>query len=548
MSALLQQLVTDRALAAPEAMAILSEEDSLRYGELEAGSNRVARMLRELGCQAGDRVALLMPKTPTAIMSMIGVLKADAVYVPLDPAGPAPRLARMLASCEPHCILTAGPVGPMLREALAGAHLPRAPLIGWLDAAAPPDQEQPMAFTPAELQQLPATAIPARNRDDALAHILFTSGSTGIPKGVMVTHRSVRLFLEWAWKYFGIDASDRASQHSPLHFDLSTFDIFGTLGAGGELHLMPSGVNLLPHKIAQWLRKARLTQWFSVPSILNLMAKLDVVRAGDFPELRRVMWCGEVLPTPTLIHWMRRLPHARFTNLYGPTEAAIASSYYTVPRCPTNEREPIPIGTPCEGEELMILDEELRPVPVGETGDLYIGGVGLSPGYWKDPEKTAAVFRTRPGGAGPDDRIYRTGDLGRCGPDGLYYFAGRADSQIKSRGYRIELGEIESALSALPGLRESAVVAVQSEGFEGWMICCAYVAARGANILPSGLRQSLTQVVPAYMLPARWLHCDALPRNSNGKVDRPQLRRRFLEAEAQSNARTPRVASAPAHS
>src|SRR5207248_1796572 len=285
--------------------------------------------------------------------------------------------------------------------------------------------EPPPAFTAADLDGLAATPVESLNSDTDLAHILFTSGSTGVPKGVMVSHRSVLRFLEWAWKYFGISQSDRASQHSPLHFDLSTFDVFSTLGAGAELHLTPSGVNLLPHKMAQHIRKARLTQWFSVPSVLNLMAKLDVVRPGDFPDLRRVMWCGEVLPTPTLIHWMRRLPHARFTNLYGPTEATIASSYYTVPRCPTDERAPVPIGTPCDGEELMILDDEMRPVRDGEIGNLYIGGVGLSPGYWNDPDKTRSVFLPRPGAAGLDERLYRTGDLGRRGADGLMYFAGR---------------------------------------------------------------------------------------------------------------------------
>jgi amino acid adenylation domain-containing protein len=547
MSNLLQQLISERAQARPEAPAVVAEDaTSLTYGELDAGSNRLARMLRELGCRRGDRVVLLLPKAPTAIMSLLGVLKADAAYVPLDPAGPAPRLARMLEVCGCHSILAAGPAGPVLREALARATLARAPLIGWLDTEAPADGVPPAAFTPVDLLGLPATPVAALNGEADLAHILFTSGSTGLPKGVMVTHRSVRRFLEWAWKYFGICASDRAAQHSPLHFDLSTFDIFGTLGAGAELHLTPNGVNLLPHKMAQFIRKARLTQWFSVPSVLNLMAKLDVVRPGDFADLRRVMWCGEVLPTPTLIHWMRRLPHARFTNLYGPTEATIASSYYTVPRCPAHEREAIPIGTACDGEELMILDEQMRPVRDGEIGDLYIGGVGLSPGYWNDPDKTRGVFLPRPGGAGAEDRIYRTGDLGRRGADGLFHFAGRSDSQIKSRGYRIELGEIESALDALPGLREAAVVAVQSEGFEGWMICCAYVTARGASVPPSGLRRNLASVVPGYMLPARWMHCDALPRNANGKVDRPELRRRFQEAEARSCVRVPHLASAPA--
>jgi amino acid adenylation domain-containing protein len=548
MSGLLQNLIADRAAARPEAPAVLSEGASLTYGELDAGSNRLARMLRDLGCRRGDRVVLLMPKTPAAIMSLLGVLKADAVYVPLDPAGPAPRLARMLEVCGCHCILAAGPTAPLLREALARATLVRRPLLGWLDTQAPWDGDPPAAFTAADLHSLSATPIAALNSDTDLAHILFTSGSTGVPKGVMVTHQSVLRFLEWAWAYFGISPSDRASQHTPLHFDLSTFDIFSTLGAGAQLHLTPPGVNLLPHKLAQFIRKSRLTQWFSVPSALNLMAKLNVVRSGDFPTLRRVLWCGEVLPTPTLIHWMRCLPHARFTNLYGPTEATIASSYYTVPRCPAHEREPIPIGTACDGEELMILDSEMRAVADGEIGDLYIRGVGLSPGYWNDPHKTRDVFLPRPGGAGPHDRIYRTGDLARRGADGLFYFAGRSDSQIKSRGYRIELGEIETALHALPGLRECAVVAIQSAGFEGWMICCAYVPASGCAIHPPGLRQSLGRVLPGYMLPARWMRCDTLPRNANSKVDRPELRRRFLQAEAEACERAPRHASAPVRS
>ena len=257
--------------------------------------------------------------------------------------------------------------------------------------------------------------------------------------------------------------------------------MFGTLWAGAELHLVPPELNLLPHKLAQFIRDARLTQWFSVPSVLNLMANFDVVRQNDFPALRRVLFAGEVLPTRTLIHWMRRLPHVQFTNLYGPTETTIVSSYYTLPRCPADEREPIPIGAACGGEELMVLDEELRPVATGDMGDLYIRGVGVSPGYWRDLEKTRSVFLPWRNAAGTVDRIYKTGDLARRGADGLFHYVGRADTQIKSRGYRIELGEIETALHALPGLRESAVVAIKSEGFEGWLICCPRTCCQPAG-------------------------------------------------------------------
>jgi amino acid adenylation domain-containing protein len=534
MSRLLQTAITERAGARPEALAVLSPDGGLTYGELEAASNRLAHLLQELDCRRGDRVGLLMPKVPTAVTGLLGVLKADAAYVPLDPAGPPARLARMLEVCGCHSILAAGRTGALLRAALECAALERPPLLGWLDAGAPADGDLTPAFTAADLAAVPASPPAAANCESDLAHILFTSGSTGTPKGVMITHRNVLQFLEWAWGHFRIAPSDRVSQQPPLHFDLSTFDIFGTLGAGAELHLIPPSLNLLPHKLAQLIRRARLTQWFSVPSVLNLMAKFDVVGHGDFPELRRVIWCGEVMPTPTLIHWMHRLPHARFTNLYGPTEATIASSHYTVPRCPAHEQEPIPIGTACAGEELLILDGAMRPVTTGEIGDLYIRGVGLSPGYWRDPEKTHSVFLSYPAGTDSAERIYRTGDLARRGADGLIYFAGRKDHQIKSRGYRIELGEIETALSALPELRESAVVAVQSAGFEGWMICCAYVPVRGRSLDPQHLRQRLARLLPGYMLPGRWVRCDALPRNANGKADRPELRRRFLQAEQQS--------------
>jgi amino acid adenylation domain-containing protein len=475
---------------------------------------------------------------------MLATLKADAIYVPMDPASPALRQARVLEMSDFRCILAAGPVERVLRDALAAARLTQRPTIGWLDEGPPAEGDTAPAFALRDLDCYPATPPVSSNTDRDIAHILFTSGSTGLPKGVMITHASVAHFIRWAKMYFGTAATDRISQHPPLHFDLSTFDIFGTLTAGAELHLVPPEHNLLPPKLAQFVREADLTQWFSVPSVLNLMAKFDVVRQGDFPGMNRVLWCGEALPTPTLMYWMRRLPHARFTNLYGPTEATIASSYYTVTRCPDNGREPIPIGTACDGEELLVLDGQLRPTPTDEIGDLYIRGVGLSPGYWRDPDKTRSVFLSCPDGTGPQDRIYKTGDLARRGADGLYYFVGRADTQIKSRGYRIELGEIETALHSLPGLQEGAIVAIQSEGFEGWLICCAYVPAEGKDISPNILRKGLSGLVPGYMLPTRWMRYDLLPKNDNGKIDRPRLKEAFLAAESrQAQAEAPRPAT-----
>ena len=526
---LLQQAVSAQAEARPQAVAIVCRNERLTYEALERQSNRLARVLGENGCRKGDRVALLMPKMPEAIVGMLGVLKAGATYVPLDPAGPPSRLARMLELSECRCVLAAGAVVPMLRDTLAAAKLALSPRVGWLQPA-PLEAGGAIAhFTAKDLESYSDAPPGIVGSDTDLAHILFTSGSTGLPKGVMITHRNVRNFIDWARGYFGTAPGERISQHPPFHFDLSTFDIYGTLSSGAELHLVPQELNLLPHKLAQFMREAQLTQWFSVPSVLNLMAKYDVVNHDDFPALKRLLWCGEAMPTPTLIYWMKRLPHVRFTNLYGPTEATIASSYYTVPAVPRNERAAIPIGTACDGEELLVLDEQLNPVVPGDTGDLYIRGVGLSPGYWRDVEKTRTAFIARTDARGVEERIYKTGDIARIGGDGLVYFLGRADSQIKSRGYRIELGEIEAAANATGWLRECAVVALANEGFEGHAICCAYTPLAGVDVTPASLREKLKALLPAYMLPTHWRAFDLLPKNANGKIDRPALREAFKQ-------------------
>src|SRR5207244_4209066 len=227
MTSLLQQWVTEQAERRPDATAVVMHGARLTYEELDASSNRLARTLKATGCEQGDRVGLMLAKSPLAIVSMVGTLKADCTYVPLDP-------------------------------------------------------------------------LDYRNGPAHPAHILFTSGSTGMPKGVVIPHGNVIHFVEWARRYFNLGPTDRISGHPPLHFDLSTFDVFGTFASGAELHLVPPEINLLPNALAEFIRRAELTQWFSVPSLLSYMAKFDVVQFNDFPALRRLLWCGEVFPTPAL--------------------------------------------------------------------------------------------------------------------------------------------------------------------------------------------------------------------------------------------------------
>lgn len=498
--------------------AIVMDSEQLTYDELERTSNQMARLLIERGVHAGDRVCLLQPKAPIAIVSMLATLKAGGIYVPLDIASPAPRVQSILASAEPRVVLGCSAAGE-LAQSLDFSEAELGSVEGTLEGA---------VFGPGAHANCDDHPLPAVTGPDDPAHLLFTSGSTGTPKGVMITHAMVGAFLDWALPYFGHQPGDRISGHPPLHFDLSTFDIYGTLSCGAELHLPPPNI-LLPQHLASFIREAELTQWFSVPSTFAYMMRGNAIEDHDFPSLKRIIWCGEVLPPAVLAHWMARVPQPTYTNLYGPTEATIASTFHPVDSVPEDMTTPIPIGTPCAGEDVLVLDERLLPVEPGEIGELHIEGAGLSPGYWRDAERTQAAFVVDSHTGG---RRYRTGDLGRCDETGVLHYVGRVDSQIKSRGYRIELGEIETALSAIAGVAECAVVAVPSEGFEGTAICCAWAARADAELDPRTLRRALTEVLPSYMLPSRWLHFEELPKNVSGKIDRRLLKERFAGPSA----------------
>jgi amino acid adenylation domain-containing protein len=501
MTGLLQDYITRTAQTSPDATAIVMGRERWSYREVGSFSDNLAASLQTAGCRRDDRVVLFMPKNPRTIASIIGILKAGCVYVPIDVNGPAPRGSKIIESADPKMILVDESTRVCAEEIASGRPL--------LDVSSTTREN--------------GEAVQVLGRCEDPAYILYTSGSTGMPKGVVITHRNVTSFIEWAVEYFHITHEDRMSAHPPLHFDLSVFDIFGAFAAGAELHLPPPDIHASALAVANFIRESQLTQWFSVPSLLSFMAKFNAVQQQDFPSLKRVLWCGEVLPTPALRHWMLRLPHVSFTNLYGPTEATIASSYFTVEKVPEPADE-IPIGYACRGETLLILDEQLHPVENGVIGNLFIGGAGLSPGYWRDPAKTKQSFIN--GNSSSSAALYRTGDLARADSEGRIFFVGRSDSQIKSRGYRIELGEIETVLHTIPSLRESAIVAIPTDGFENYAICCAY-SVLDSDVPAAEVRATLRKSLPYYMLPSRWLKLETLPTNANGKIDKRMLQDLF---------------------
>src|SRR5262249_26978835 len=335
-----QHFIATQAQSRPDAVAIVDGAQRLTYRDLEAQSNGLAGMLRRIGCKQGERVVLVLPKSADAIVAILGILKAGCIYTPIDPQSPAARAAKIFEMLETPWLLAGGASTALLPDLLAILPCQSSPAIAWLDRGMPAPAGVRPVFQYTDIT--PCEPLECLTGDADPAYILFTSGSTGLPKGVVITHANVLHFIRWAVWYFAIDSTDRLSGHTPLHFDLSVCDMFSAFAAGAELHLVPSALNLLPNKLAQFIRDHELTQWFSVPSVLNLMAKFDLLRHGDFPSLRRVLWCGEVLPTPALMYWMERLPHASFTNLYGPTETTVASSYYTVPSLPADPYQAIP--------------------------------------------------------------------------------------------------------------------------------------------------------------------------------------------------------------
>lgn len=518
----LEHLVFAQAKRTPNAIAVVDGAQRCSYGELDDRADRLARTLLAAGVGPGDRVCLLLPKSIEAIVAILAVLKAGACYVPLDVSSPPSRLGKVLRSCRPCWLVARGEAGGLVERCFDESVRSSVRGICWLGNGSARFDAPPSGA---------AAAPDPGGADDAesLAYIMFTSGSTGEPKGVPITHASVGHFVSWANEYFDLGPDDRISGHAPLHFDVSAWDVFGSLTAGAQLHLVPPQVNLLPTLTTEFIGRAKLTQWFSVPSALIPMMDRDLLSFGDFPDLRRIIWVGEVFPVPALRYWMRRLPHVQFTNLYGPTETTIASSYHTVRAIPTGTDPPVPIGVAIPGERLAVLDERMRPVDIDVIGDLYIGGAGLSPGYWRDPAKTAEAFRQTSGD--PFGRWYRTGDLARMDAAGVVHFHGRADRQLKVRGHRIELDEVADALCRLASLSASAVVSVPAEAFAGPEICAAYVLRPGVERSPADLRAELADSLPTYMLPTRWLSLESLPTGTSGKVDHREIERRFLAVE-----------------
>src|SRR5262249_1594633 len=353
-----------------------------------------------------------------------------------------------------------------------------------------------------------------------LAMLLYTSGSTGEPKGVMLSHRNVLAFVEWAAATFELGPEDRLANHAPFHFDLSTFDLFPGAPAGAAVHPPPPRIPPFPAAVAKAWTEQRLTVWYATPSTLVLLLTRGALADRDLSALRVLLFAGEVFPVKYLRELMSLAPRARYANLYGPTETNVCT-WYEVPSPPADDR-PLPIGRACSNDEGRVLDDGGKPVPRAGVGGLWGRGATVMQGYWGAPERTALVLQPIEVSAGLTDLAYRTGDLVRERADGNLEFLGRRDHQVKTRGYRVELGEIETALHRHAAGDEAVAFAVPDHEITN-RLRAVVVLRHGAIADEADLKQFLSLTLPRYMVPETIEFRATLPRTSSGKVDRRAL-------------------------
>jgi amino acid adenylation domain-containing protein len=506
----IHQLIEQQAAKTPDAVALVFNTELLTYQQLNERANQLAHQLIALGVRPESLVAILMERSTEMVVSLLAVLKAGAAYLPLDPSYPAQRLSFMLEDARPVVLLRQAGVSSSLLT------VPEGMAVVELD-------EQKSGATTAD-PQYASQNLQVEVTPDNLAYLIYTSGSTGQPKGVMVSHQSIANRLLWMQHQYQLDSSDAVLQKTPFTFDVSVWEFFWPLMTGARLVVARPG----GHQDSRYLRvlisEQQITTLHFVPSMLQAFLAEERVEE-KCGSLRRIICSGEALPVELVERTFERLA-AEVENLYGPTEAAVDVTRWG---CQRGVKETsVPIGRPIANIEMYVLDGELRPVPVGVSGELYIGGVGLARGYRGRAELTAERFIPHPYSRHPGGRLYRTGDIGRYRVDGALEYVGRADYQVKVRGYRIELGEIESVLRQHQSVEDAVVLARQNASGQkqlvGYVVIEKGAGANGREQVTSAdLRKYVGERLPQYMVPAILVKLDEMPLSENGKINRKRL-------------------------
>ncbi|OZI60280.1 amino acid adenylation domain-containing protein [Bordetella genomosp. 11] len=494
---------------APRKTAILDGDSRYTFDEVASHAKRLAMAILARQPALNRPIAVYLPKNAQTVFADLAIVYCGNCYANLDVRSPRERVAAILGNLDYELVLTSAAGA----EALADMGVPADRVLRIEDAlASQGDWDE--------------TALAARREQvidtDPLC-IIHTSGSTGIPKGVALNHRSTIDFMDWAFATLKLDGSEVIGSLSPFYFDIYSLELFLCLAKGATLDIIPESLSTFPARLLEHLRENEVSFIFWVPTIMVAIANQDLLSRLPLPAMRKVLFAGEVFPTRHLNTWRRQLPQAMFVNLYGPIEITVDCTYFIVDRDMADD-EKLPIGIPCRNSDVLIITDDNRPAGPLEHGELCVRGSSLALGYWNNPEKTAQAFTQNPLQTHYPERIYRTGDIVYRNERGEIMFVGRKDYQIKHMGYRIELGEIEHAALQVPGIKNACVVydAPRKE-------IVLYVESP-EEIAAADLRRDLSGKLPKYMLPTVFERVPQMPRNPNGKIDRLALQQRRAAA------------------
>lgn len=504
---MLHHSVRKAAEKTPHKVAFRCMQESLTYQELLSRSTRLAYVLRELGIAHGDRVGIFLNRCLDSPAAVYGILEAGAAFVPLDPFAPASRNAFVLDDCGIKVVIS----NNSQRRQLAGL-LKEAPDLNALVGTAL-NLSVPQHLVP---NQAPLDSTSASRTDPHdLAYIMYTSGTTGTPKGIMHTHFSGLSYAQLSADVYGVRSEDRIGNHSPLHFDISTFAYFTGPLCGATTVLSTDAHTKLPSSLAQMIEDEKLTIWYSVPLALTQILQRGNLAERNWDNLRWVLYGGEPFPVKHLQTLMQHTPKATWSNVYGPAEVN-QCTYHHLSSPPIGDT-PIPLGQIWDRTKALVLNSKDQTVDQGEQGELLIHSDTMMQGYWKRPDLTERAFYHDASAL----KYYRTGDLVHTDEEGRLHFDGRKDRQIKTRGYRVELDEVEAALITCIDLTEAAVFAIKQDGET--ILVAAIVSSSTEELYEQMVIQHLKKLVPPYSIPARFVRMDKLPRTPAGKVDHQSL-------------------------
>ncbi len=498
----LEYLENDCEKRSGDAVAIVDRGHSFAFSELEILAKRCAWLLIQRTDQINQPIAVFLPKCADAIFADLGIVYSGNIYTNLDVKSPAKRVQSTIENISPSLLITSRKLAPTVSA--LGVNEERIFLID--------DIHDDIEYDSNAIRTRLDRVIDA----DPLC-IINTSGSTGIPKGVVLNHRSTIDFMDWCFDRLDLDGGTRIGSLSPFHFDIFTLELTYCLAKGATIVIVPDEMAIFPAKLMEFVAEQAIGFIFWVPSIMVTISNQGLLNKFDLSALKTIFFAGEVFPMKHLNRWRESIPDARFVNLYGPIEITVDCTYFVLDR-KFSDNEPLPIGHPCRNSDILILNSENEPCQVDEHGELCVRGSSLAMGYWNDPEKTATAFVQNPLNTRYPELIYRTGDIVYRNKCDEIMFVGRKDFQIKHMGYRIELSEIEHQVLCIDGIANACVVYY----VESKEIALFYEAHNG-ELTPATIRRKLGEVFPKYMLPTVFHEMAELPRNSNGKIDRNRL-------------------------